>query len=146
MSMQGGMERADRNKGKRAMNVEWLLFMGAALFFAVTASAYWFITYEHAGTAMLGASVPAFAFVGLWLLFQTRGKGPRAEDDGDASPADAADDLGYFPSSSAWPFVLSAGVVVLANGLVFGPPISVVGVILMVAGVFGYARESDQKA
>ena len=146
MSMQGGMERADRNKGKRAMNVEWLLFMGAAVFFAVTASAYWFITYEHAGTAMLGASVPAFAFVGLWLLFQTRGKGPRAEDDGDATPADAADDLGYFPSSSAWPFVLSAGVVVLANGLVFGPPIAVVGLILMVAGVFGYARESDQKA
>ena len=146
MSMQGGMERADRKKGKRAMNVEWLLFMGAAVFFAVTATAYWFITYEHAGTAMLGASVPAFAFVGLWLLFQTRGTGPRAEDDGDASPADAADDLGYFPSSSAWPFVLSAGVVVLANGLVFGPPIAVVGVILMVAGVFGYARESDQKA
>ena len=146
MSMQGGMERADRNKGKRAMNVEWLLFMGAALFFAVTASAYWFITYEHAGTAMLGASVPAFAFVGLWLLFQTRGKGPRAEDDGDASPADAADDLGYFPSSSAWPFVLSAGVVVLANGMVFGPTIAVVGLILMVAGVFGYSRESDQKA
>ena len=146
MSMQGGMERADRNKGKRAMNVEWLLFMGAAAFFAVTASAYWFITYEHAGTAMLGASVPAFAFVGLWLLFQTRGKGPRAEDDGDASPADAADDLGYFPSSSAWPFVLSAGAVVLANGLVFGPPLAVIGVLLMVAGVFGYVREADTKA
>ena len=146
MSMQGGMERADQNKEGRAMKVEWRLFMGAALFFAITASAYWFITYEHAGTAMLGASVPAFAFVGLWLLFQTRGHRPRAEDDGDATPADAAEDLGYFPSSSAWPFVLSAGVVVLANGLVFGPPIAVVGVILMVAGVFGYARESDQKA
>ena len=61
-------------------------------------------------------------------------------------PADAAEDLGYFPSSSAWPFVLSAGVVVLANGLVFGPPIAVVGLLLMVAGVFGYAREADQKA
>ena len=146
MSMQGGMDRSDQNKEGRAMKVEWRLFMGAALFLAITASAYWFITYEHAGTAMLGASVPAFAFVGLWLLFQTRGQRPRAEDDGDATPADAADDLGYFPSSSAWPFVLSAGAVILANGLVFGPPIAVVGVILMIAGVFGYARESDQKA
>jgi len=145
VSMQGGMERADQDKG-RAMKLEWRLFMGAAAFFAVTASAYWFIAYEHAGTAMLGASVPAFAFVGLWLLFQTRGQRARAEDIADASPADAADDLGYFPSSSAWPFVLSAGAVVLANGFVFGPPIAVIGLMLMVAGVFGYARESDQKA
>jgi len=128
------------------VKVEWRLFVGAAGFFAVTATAYWFITYEHAGTAMLGASVPAFAFIGLWLLFQSRRHGPRPEDDGEARPADAADDLGYFPSSSAWPFVLSAGVVVLANGMVFGPPIAVLGVILMVAGVFGYAREADQKA
>ncbi len=128
------------------MKVEARLFVGAAAFFAVVATAYWFITYEHAGTAMLGASVPAFAFIGLWLLFQSRRHGPRPEDDEKARPADAADDLGYFPSSSAWPFVLSAGVVVLANGLVFGPPIAVLGVILMVAGVFGYAREADQKA
>lgn len=143
--MQSGLKTEGKKSGP-AMKVEWRLFMGAAAFFTVTASAYWFITYEHAGTAMLAASVPAFAFIALWLRFQSRGRGPRAEDDGDASPADAADDLGYFPSSSAWPFVLSAGAVILANGMVFGPPIAVIGVILMVAGVFGYARESDQKA
>ncbi len=128
------------------MKVEWRLFVGAAAFFAVIATAYWFITYEHAGTAMLAASVPAFALIGLWLLFQSRRHGRRPEDDGEATQAEGSEDLGYFPSSSAWPFVLSAGVVVLANGLVFGPPVAVLGVLLMVAGVFGYARESDQKA
>ena len=128
------------------MKVEWRLFVGAAAFFAVTASIYWFVSYEHAGTAMLGASVPAFALIGLWLLFQSRKAPPRPEDDGEASHTDAVEDLGYFPSSSAWPFVLSAGAVVLANGLVFGPPIAVIGLILMVAGVFGYAREADTKA
>jgi hypothetical protein len=128
------------------VKVEWRLFMGAAAFFTVTATAYWFITYEEAGTAMLGASVPAFAFVGLWLLFQSRHHDRRPEDRGEAGPGDGVEDLGYFPSSSAWPFVLSAGAVVLANGLVFGPPIAVLGLILMVAGVFGYAREADTKA
>lgn len=128
------------------MKVERRLFLGAAAFFTVTASAYWLVTYEDAGTTMLAASVPAFAFVGLWLWFQSRRSDPRPEDDGDASPADAAEDLGYFPASSAWPFVLSAGAVVLANGLVFGPPIAVVGILLMVAGVFGYVREADTKA
>ena len=127
------------------MKVEWRLFLGAAGFFSVTAAAYWFITYEHAGTAMLGASVPAFAMVALWLAFQARKAPPRPEDDGEA-PITADDDLGYFPSASAWPFVLSAGAVILANGMVFGPPIAVVGAILLVAGVFGYAREADTKA
>ena len=128
------------------MKVEWRLFAGAAFFFAVTTSLYWFVSYEDAGTTMLGASVPAFALIGLWLWFQHRKQGPRPEDTGDASPADAAEDLGYFPASSAWPFVLSAGVVVLANGMVFGPPIAVIGALLIVAGVFGYTREADTKA
>lgn len=128
------------------MKVEWRLFVGAAAFFAVTASIYWFVSYEHAGTTMLATSVPAFTFIGLWLWFQNRRHDPRPEDDGDARPADGAEDLGYFPASSAWPFVLSAGAVVLANGLVFGPPIAVLGILLTVAGVFGYAREADTKA
>jgi hypothetical protein len=128
------------------MKVEWRLFAGAAAFYTITASAYWFISYEQAGTAMLAASVPAFALVGVWLLVQSRRHGARPEDVGEARPSDAAEDLGYFPSSSAWPFVLSAGVVVLANGMVFGPPIAVIGLLLMLAGVFGYAREADQKA
>jgi hypothetical protein len=127
------------------VKVEWRLFLGAAGFFTVTASAYWFITYEHAGTAMLAASVPAFAMVALWLAFQARKAPPRPEDDGEAHIV-ADDDLGYFPSASAWPFVLSAGAVVLANGMVFGPPIAVVGALLLLAGVFGYAREADTKA
>jgi hypothetical protein len=128
------------------VKVEWRLFAGAAGFFAVTSTAYWFVSYEDAGTTMLATSVPAFAFVGAWLWFQHRHAEPRPEDRAEVDPAEAAGDIGYFPSSSAWPFVLAAGAVVLANGLVFGPPIAVVGLLLMVAGVFGYARESDQKA
>ena len=129
------------------MKVERRLFLGAAGFFTVTATGYWFIGYEDAGTTMLAASVPAFAFVGLWLWFQARKHGGhRPEDDGEATQADGAEDLGYFPASSAWPFVLSGGAVLLANGLVFGPPLAVIGLILMVAGTFGYARESDTKA
>jgi hypothetical protein len=128
------------------MKVEWRLFAGAAGFFSVTASAYWFVSYEDAGTTMLAISVPAFAFIAGWLWFQHRHVGPRPEDLAESDPADAAGDVGYFPSSSAWPFVLAAGVVVVANGMVFGPPIAVVGLLLMLAGVFGYAREADTKA
>lgn len=128
-----------------ALKVEWRLFIGAAGFFTVTALAYWLITHEDAGATMLAASVPAFAFIGVYLWFQHRHHGPRPEDRGDAGPADATGDVGYYPSSSAWPFVLAAGVVLLANGLVYGPPIAALGVLLMVAGAVGYAREADSK-
>jgi hypothetical protein len=128
------------------VKVEWRLFAGAAGFFTATAAAYWFVSYEDAGTTMLAVSVPAFAFVAVWLWFQHRHVGPRPEDRGDAMPAEGAGDVGYFPSSSAWPLVLAAGAVVVANGLVFGPPIAIVGLLLMLAGVFGFAREADTKA
>jgi hypothetical protein len=128
------------------MSTAWRLFVGAAAFFTVTTAVYWFVSYEDAGTTMLGASVPAFAFIGLWLAFQARRHRRRPEDDPQARPADGAEDLGYFPAASAWPIILSAGAVVLANGLVFGPPIAVLGIVLMVAGVFGFAREADTKA
>jgi len=132
-------------QGKNGAN-QWGVLSSA--FFTITASAYWFVTYEDAGAVMLAASVGAFAFVGAWLWFQHRNLSPRPEDRGDASPADAdADgDMGYFPSSSAWPFVLALGVVIVANGMVFGPPIAVVGAILMLGGIIGYAREADSKA
>lgn len=127
------------------MKVEWRLFAGAAAFFGGTATAYWLVSHERAGTTMLAASVPAFALIGAWFFVQHRRVGLRPEDREDADPADGAGDVGYFPASSAWPFVLAGGAVVLANGLVFGPPIAVVGVLLMVAGVFGFAREADTK-
>ena len=129
------------------MKIEWRLFAGAAGFYVLTAAAYWFITYEDAGTTMLAASVPAFAFVGIWLWFENRHNGPRPEDRPEGSPSDpdAGGDVGYYPSSSPWPFVLAAGVVVLANGLVFGASIAALGVLLMVAGIVGYAREADCK-
>jgi len=128
------------------VKVEWRLFAGAAGFFTVTATAYWLVTHEDAGTTMLAASVSAFALIAGWLWFQHRHRAPRPEDRDDATASDATGDVGYYPSSSAWPFVLGAGVVVLANGMVFGPPIAALGALLMVAGIVGYAREADTKA
>lgn len=128
------------------MTVEWRLFLGASAFYAVTGSAYWLVTREDAGTTMLAASVPAFAFVGLWLWFQARRHRPRPEDRAEAAPAEAAGDVGYYPASSAWPCVLGAGVFVLANGMVFGPPLAAIGALVVAAGIVGYVREADAKA
>jgi hypothetical protein len=128
------------------VKVEWRLFAGAGAFFVVTSAAYWFVSYEDAGTTMLATSVLAFAFIGVWLWFQTRGRGPRPEDVAEAGPAEAAgEEIGFFPSASLWPFVLGGGAAVAGVGLVFGPPIFAVGILVMAAGVVGYAREAEDK-
>ncbi len=127
------------------MKVEWRLFAGAGAFFAVTASLYWFVSYEQAGTAMLALSVPAFLMLGGFLLVQSRRHGPRPEDRGDASRADGEEEIGYFPSSSIWPLVLGLGAVALANSLVFGLGLAALGLGLIVTAAVGYAAEANSK-
>ena len=117
-----------------------------AAFLALTGSIYWFVSYETAGTVMLLAGLAAVGMVGVWLFVQSRKLGgPRPEDRADASPGDGAGELGTFPSSSVWPFVLGWGAVVAANALVFGVWLGVTGLIIITVGVIGYAVEASRR-
>jgi len=127
------------------VKVEWRLFAGAGAFFAVTTSLYWFVSYEHAGSVMLGLSVPAFLMVGGYLLLQARRGGLRPEDRPDAEIEEGEEEIGYFPSSSVWPLILGLGAVALANSLVFGLGLAAVGVGLVVTAAVGYAAEANAK-
>ena len=125
------------------MKVEWKLFAGAGVFLVATSTAYWFASYEDAGTTMLGLGVVAVLLIGGWLLIQSRKVGMRPEDRGDARPEDGAGDLGYFPSLSIWPLVVGAGAVVIANGLVFGVWLGLAGGVILLVGLIGYAVEAS---
>ena len=129
------------------MKAEWRLFAGAGAFFTVTGTAYWFASYEDAGTTMLALAVVSVLMVAGWLLFQSRRlPGPRPSDRVDAVPADGAGALGSFPARSIWPFVIAWGAVVLANALVFGVFLGVVGGLIVLVGVVGYVAEAGRRA
>ena len=129
------------------MKTEWRLFAGAGLFFSITGSIYWFASYEHAGSTMLALAVAAVFMVAGWLWFQSRRLGgPRPEDRVDAEPSDGAADLGYFPGSSIWPFVVGWAGVAIGNAFVFGPWLGLAGGLLLLVGVIGYAVESSRKS
>jgi hypothetical protein len=128
------------------VKVEWRLFAGAGVFFALTGSVYWFVTYENAGTTMLLMGVLAVAMVAAWLYVQGRRLGgPRPEDRPDALPGDGAGEVGYFPVASVWPFVLGWGGVVVANSLVFGVWLGVTGGLIIAIGIIGYAAEASRR-
>jgi len=128
------------------VRVEWRLFAGAGAFFVVTGTTYWFVSYENAGTTLLALGVLSVLMVAGWLLVQSRKIGLRPEDRGDARPEDGAGDLGYFPSLSVWPFVVAAGAVVSANGLVFGVWLGLAGGMLLLIGLVGYAVEAGSSS
>ena len=129
-----------------AMRTEWRLFAGGGGFFAFAAALYWFTSYEEAGSVMLALSVGALALIAVYLRRQGARTGLRPEDRPDAEPADAAGDIGYFPSSSIWPLVMATGVVVVANALVFGVWLAILGGLLFLTAVVGYAMEAQGKA
>ena len=127
------------------MKDEWRLFAGGSVIIAATAALYWLITYEHAGSVLLALCGGALALVAGWLFLQARGlERPRPED-GDAEPGDGAEEIGYFPTSSIWPFVAASGVVVLSVGLVFGVWLSLFGGLLLAIATLGYAVEANSK-
>jgi hypothetical protein len=127
------------------MNTSSALFGGGAVFFAVVAAIYWFTSYEEAGAIMLALSVGALALIAVYLHIQSRRVGIQPEDRPDAQSIDATGDIGYFPSSSIWPFVMAIGVTVVANAFVFGVWLAILGGLLFLTAVVGYAMEAQAK-
>lgn len=128
------------------MRVEAKLFGGAGLFFMVTGGFYWLTSYESAGTTLLGLSVGALLLIGAYLLVQGRRSGLRPEDVQEADPGDSPGEVGYFPSSSVWPFVTALAVAILGTSLVYGVWPAITGGILLVTAVIGFALEAESKA
>lgn len=127
------------------MRIEPRLFLVSAIFYAVIGTVYWFTSYEPAGTVMLLLAVGAWALCWLYLLRQRHVYGLRPEDVDDPSPDASVGEVGYFPSSSAWPLGMGIGAVVAANGLVFGAWLLVAGGSLFLFSVVGFALEANTK-
>ena len=113
---------------------------------AVTAAVYGLLTDDEAGSLLLALSFLALLFVGAYLAVLSRRHGLRPEDMADPHPDAGIGEIGYFPSSSIWPFLGGCGAVVLAVGLVFGVWLSVFGGMLVGAATLGYAVEANSKA
>ena len=134
------------HRGRRAMKAETRVAGLGVVFLAVIAAIYWFTSYEDAGTTLLTVCALAYLLLTSYLFVQGRRLGrPRPEDREDATIADASGIIGYFPAASVWPVGLALGVIVIALGLVFGPWFFVVGFILTVGAIVGYAVEAQAR-
>jgi len=123
------------------MKVEGWMFAAIAIFLAVVAPIYWFMSHEIIGTVALVMALLLFSMVAVYLFTMARKMDARLEDRKDAEIIEGAGTLGFFPQKSIWPFWLAITVQMLALGPVFGWWISILAVCLGIWSLSGWVFE-----
>jgi hypothetical protein len=130
------------------MKVEWRTILGASLFLGATGAVYWTLKNhptEAAGVTMLIFGFAAYGMLFAYLLLQylRRQRLPRPEDRFDATYADGAGEVGYFPSASMWPAGMGLGMIFGVIGLIYGVWYLIPAGILFFGAVIGWLTESE---
>ena len=123
------------------MKVSGFLMAGGAAFYGLIAVIYWFITKELVGSTALALTGGLAFLIGYYLLFTSRRVGQRAEDNPDASQADAEGDYGHFHPHSWWPLAVAGGGAITFVGLAVGWWLAIIGIFLLVLSVVGWVFE-----
>lgn len=123
------------------MKAERWIFVLIALFFVVVAPIYWFMSREIVGTVALLLTLAFFAMVGAYLWIQSRKIDPRPEDRKDAEIVEGAGEVGFFPSSSIWPFWTALTVTIMALGPVFGWWLTLLGIGMGIWALTGWTYQ-----
>jgi len=124
------------------MRTEWKLFVYLGIFMLPLGVVYAILSREEAGSLLLIAVVVAFAFIGIYLLMQSRRMDGLRPEDYDATTEQGAGEVGSFPVGSIWPFVAASGVTLMSFGIVFNGFFAIPGFAFIIAAVIGMARES----
>lgn len=129
-------------------------FIRAAAFGLGATLLYWFMTYEIAGTILLGAvGVGAAAMAAVMGVMGPRQSGrfldiaPR--DPAEAQPVDGpfGDDTGLAPTPTLAPLEIAFGAMLLTMSLPFGPWMAIAAIVPLAAGCIAWltAAEEDSR-
>lgn len=123
------------------MKAERLIFVLITIFFVVVAPIYWFVSGEIIGTVVLVLTVAFCAMLAVYFTIQSRKIDPRPEDRKDAEIVEGAGEVGFFPSTSIWPFWTALSVAVMSLGPVFGWWLTLLGIGMGVWALSGWVYQ-----
>ncbi len=141
------------------MAEEFRYFLRTALYIGVAGIAYWFASYEAAGTVLMATLVLALlAFIGVGLtLAPSGGPVPGARSGGvlgtinrflglsererGNAPLQAGSEP--IPMGSPWPIIAAAGFVLVGLGLVFGLWLIVPGLAVLAGAGLGWLLQLE---
>ncbi len=123
------------------MKVEGLLFGVYAVFLVFVTAVYWLLSQDPTGTACLLLSGLLALMVGWYLWFTARRMEARPEDRGDADISEGSGEMGFFSPHSWWPIYTAGATAVTAIGLIFGPWLFLIGLVMVLATSMGFLFE-----
>ena len=103
------------------------LFIAMAAFGLILGTVYWFVTYEPAGTVLLGAFGLASAVGAVILAWRSRASAPAP-----SGPESA--EQGTMQLAGWAPLIGGIGFAMIGLGLILGPVLALPGVIVAIAG------------
>jgi len=121
----------------------WII-VSIAIFCALVAPIYWWITYDWTGTTALAMTTLLCALLGFYLIVVAKQIPARPEDRADGEIFEGAGELGFFPPYSWWPLYCSLAFTAIVLGLVIGWWLFIIGAALglftLIGWVFEYYR------
>jgi hypothetical protein len=117
------------------------MFVFITAFFVVVVPIYWFMSREIIGTVALLLTVAFSGMLAIFFTVQSNKIDARPEDRKDGEIIEGAGEVGFFPSSSIWPFWAALTVMLMALGPVFGWWITLLGVGMGIWAVTGWAYQ-----
>jgi protein-S-isoprenylcysteine O-methyltransferase Ste14 len=123
------------------MKSEAYLFAGVAVFFLLTDVAYIWYSREPAGIAMLTVACLMASLISFFCLMNHRRKGRRPEDRPTAEIRERSGHVDFFPPHSRHPVVTAAGVITCAIGIIYGFWLFMIGIGVLVVGLYGMVFE-----
>jgi hypothetical protein len=123
------------------MKIEGYVFAFIAVFLVPVTIIYWVLSQDPTGTTCLALSIGLTFMVGYYLLFTARRMEARPEDRPDADISEGSGEVGFFPPHSWWPIALAASFSVTMIGLVFGPFLVLMGLMVLTISTLGLLFE-----
>ncbi len=123
------------------MKIEGFLFAIGAVFYAMVAGIYWYVSRDQIGTTALALTGALAFLVAFYTLYTAKRVYPRPEDRLDAEVDEADPEYGFFSPHSWWPLLLGFSTMVIAFGLIFAVWLLVLGVFVLFFALIGWMFE-----
>jgi hypothetical protein len=128
------------------MAEEIAVFARSAVYFGVIGVAYWFLTYEVAGSILLVGSSLASAFVAVIIRLGLRGQDTVAEGSEVRPDGPFGDESAVLPAPTAAPLGVAFGMALVVLGLVFTGALVLAGAILVLLASREWLRAAMSEA
>jgi hypothetical protein len=118
----------------------WII-VSIAIFCALVAPIYWWITYDPTGTTALVMTTLLPTLLGFYLAVVAKQIPARPEDRLDGEIFDGAGEQGFFPPYSWWPLYCGLAFTAIVLGIVIGWWLFIIGAAIGLFTLIGWIYE-----